>query len=96
MEGLPAGYSQSDIMAALAAASQKPKAPTLSFADVQQDDLVTPGSFDGVSINTRKLICPRDGCGTTIIGAKTASWVDCAGEIVSKHSSSPSPVPMPP
>jgi hypothetical protein len=83
MEGLPAGYSQSDIMAALAAASQRPKPATTAFADLSKADLTVPGSFDGVSINTRRLVCPREGCGCVVIGAKTASWEECEGQIVS-------------
>ncbi|BEI85199.1 hypothetical protein CcaverHIS002_0506000 [Cutaneotrichosporon cavernicola] len=92
MEGLPAGYSQSDIMAALAAASQRPKPPTSSFADHSKHDLTVSGSFDGVPINARRLVCPRDGCGCVIVGPKVASWEECEGAIL-PHDATPFPPP---
>lgn len=85
MQGLPEGYSQSDIMAALAAAAQGPKPPATAFADLAKDALTVPGSLDGVPLNARRLVCPREGCGCVIVGAKAASWEECEGEIVSRR-----------
>ncbi|KLT46507.1 Mss4-like protein [Cutaneotrichosporon oleaginosum] len=76
-------------MAALAAAAQRPKPASTPFSELSKDALTTKGSFDGALINTRRLICPREGCGCVILRAKNSSWEECDGDILPHDSAAP-------
>lgn len=75
MEGVPPGYTQEDILAALAAQSTRAPAAKTTFAELSP---VAEGSS-----NDRKFYCPREGCSSTIISPGGATHVQADAGIVS-------------
>ncbi|WVQ64313.1 uncharacterized protein L199_002475 [Kwoniella botswanensis] len=97
--------TQAEIFAALSAQSsssfnrsQPPTSTYQSFEQDQNQDPVTQltiaESENGKKANSRRIYCPRDGCGSVILLDGVGEWIDVnEGNVLPHDPSSPFPPP---
>lgn len=78
--------SQADIYAALAAQSsfRKPAAPTSAFTSFSDPSTELISSASSSSrVNSRRVYCPREGCGSLLLLEKAGEVVEAPVDVVS-------------
>ncbi|KAK8844762.1 hypothetical protein IAR55_006612 [Kwoniella newhampshirensis] len=93
--------SQADIFAALTAQAQAPlrrdspsTSPYSAFLNPLNDLLTTTSTSLKVGskqVNTRRIYCPREGCGSWILSEGVGEWVTVDGPVLPTDPSSPFP-----
>ncbi|WVO15754.1 hypothetical protein L204_103416 [Cryptococcus depauperatus] len=88
--------SQAEIISAFASQSAIPRTtPTIPFSSLSTPllELTNVLSVDGLEerVNSRKLYCPRDGCGSVALRAGLGRWVESSGHGLPQDPSSPFP-----
>ena len=70
--------SQQALLAALAAQSSRPRPATVPYAALGPSQLKS----EATSGNSRKLHCPRDGCGSVLLQPGVGVWADLQASVV--------------
>ncbi|TXT04852.1 hypothetical protein VHUM_03935 [Vanrija humicola] len=86
--------TQKALLAALAAQSSRPAPATKAFNELTTADLTTSTSTDAGAdalTNSRKLYCPRGGCGAVILQPGAGEWLEAEPGILPAAPGSPFP-----